>query len=109
MFLWRRRAIRAALEKYTPLPMLLESSRSDIALQAAYDRIQPLSIDHAVMEGAARDHRVVMASLEVGGSDLGGWPALLEALGRSIEGGVVASGQEADTGDGDLLVERTAD
>src|SRR3954454_191172 len=110
MFLWRRRAIRAALEKYTPLPMLLESAmHSEVALKAAYDRIQPLSIDHAVMEGAARDHRVVMASLDVGWSDLGGWPALLEALGRPIEGGVVASGQEADTGDGDLLVERTAD
>jgi mannose-1-phosphate guanylyltransferase len=110
MFLWRRRAIRAALEKYTSLAMILgQGLRSDIALRAAYDRIQPLSIDYAVMEGAARDRRVVMASLDVGWSDLGGWPALLQALGRPVDGGVLASGQEADTGEGDLLVERTAD
>jgi mannose-1-phosphate guanylyltransferase len=109
MFVWRRRAIRAALEKYTPLPMLLgQALGSEVGLKAAYDRIQPMSIDHAVMEGAARDHRVVMASLDVGWSDLGGWPALLEALGSPIEGGVVNPGQAAETGDGDLLVERDA-
>ena len=110
MFLWRRRAIRAALEKYTSLPMMLtQGLRSDVALKAAYDRIQPLSIDYAVMEGSARDHRVVMATLDVGWSDLGGWPALLEALGHPIEGGVLSSGQDATTTDEDLVVERTAD
>lgn len=109
MFLWRRRAIRAALEKYTPLPMLLGSALgSEIALKGAYDRMQPLSIDHAVMEGAARDRRVVMATLDVGWSDLGGWSALLEALGQPIEGGVVNSGQSAETAEGDLIVERLA-
>src|SRR5829696_6178902 len=107
MFLWRRRAIRAALEKYTPLPTLLGPAKSsEFALAAAYDRIQPLSIDHAVMEGAARDRRVVMASLDVGWSDLGGWPALLEALGSPADGGVVKSGQTAETSEGDLIVER---
>ena len=106
MFLWRRRAIRAALEKYTPLPMLLETAMgSELALNGAYDRIQPLSIDHAVMEGAARDHRVVMAALDVGWSDLGGWPALLEALGVRVDGGVVAPGQTAETTEDDLLVQ----
>jgi mannose-1-phosphate guanylyltransferase len=107
MFLWRRRAIRAALEKYTPLPMLLGTSMgSEVALKAAYDRIQPLSIDHAVMEGAARDRRVVMAALDVGWSDLGGWPALLEALGRPVEGGVISPGQPTDITEDDLLVQR---
>jgi hypothetical protein len=68
-----------------------------------------VSIDYAVMEGAARDRRVVMASLDVGWSDLGGWPALLEALGHPVEGGVVSPGQEVDTTASDLLVERTTD
>jgi mannose-1-phosphate guanylyltransferase len=109
MFLWRRRAIRAALEKYTPLPMLLETAMgSEVALNGAYDRIQPLSIDHAVMEGAARDHRVVMAALDVGWSDLGGWPALLEALGVRVDGGVIAPGQPAETTEDDLLVQPDA-
>jgi hypothetical protein len=103
--LWQRGAIEAALEKYTPLPMLLSSSMSsEIALNAAYDRIQPLSIDYAVMEGAARDHKVVMAALDVGWSDLGGWPALMAALGHPCHGGVVAPGTSADTTEDDLLV-----
>lgn len=107
MFLWRRRAIRAALERYTSLPMLLEQALgSEMALAAAYDRIQPLSIDHAVMEGAAADHQVVMATLDVGWSDLGGWPALLDALGHPVDGTVVQPGQEVETGEGDLVVER---
>jgi mannose-1-phosphate guanylyltransferase len=110
MFLWRRRAILAALEKYTPLPMLLgQALGSEMALKAAYDRIQPISIDHAVMEGAARDRQVVMAALDVGWSDLGGWPALLGALGRPVDGGVVAPGTSADVTDADLLVERDGD
>ena len=110
MFLWRRRAIRAALEKYTSLSMILtQGLRSEIALKAAYDRIQPLSIDYAVMEGAARDHRVVMASLDVGWSDRGGWPALMAALGHPVEGGVLTRGQTADTTDDDLVVEGTSD
>src|SRR3954454_2035507 len=109
MFLWRRRAIRAALEKYTPLPMLLETAMSsEVALNAAYERIQPLSIDHAVMEGAARDRRVVMAALDVGWSDLGGWPAVLEALGCRIDGGVIAPGQATVTAEDDLLVQPDA-
>jgi mannose-1-phosphate guanylyltransferase len=106
MFLWRRGAIRAALEKYTSLPMLLAPVLdSEVALRAAYERIQPLSIDYAVMEGAARDRRVVMASLDVGWSDLGGWPAVMEALGRPCEGGVIAPGQGVETTEEDLLVQ----
>jgi mannose-1-phosphate guanylyltransferase len=105
MFLWRRRAIRAALERYTMLPTVLEPALvSDAALATAYDRIQGLSVDHAVMEGAARDRQVVMATLDVGWSDLGGWPALLAALGHPAEGGVVQPGQAVELGENDLLV-----
>ena len=89
MFLWRRRAIRAALERYAAgLLTTIESSlRSDTSLAAAYDRLTPISIDYAVMQGAAKDGRVVMGAMDVGWSDLGGWPALLEALGGRPTGG----------------------
>ena len=40
----------------------------ELALARAYDQIKPLSIDYAVMESAARDHRVVMGALDVGWS-----------------------------------------
>ncbi|HET9519927.1 MAG TPA: sugar phosphate nucleotidyltransferase [Candidatus Limnocylindrales bacterium] len=111
MFAWRRRAIRAALEKYTPLMMLIEPATTELALAAAYDRITPISIDYAVMEGAAADHRVVMGSMDVGWSDLGSWSALLAALaaisGNEIGGAsgrVVQSGETIEVGPDDLVV-----
>ena len=64
-----------------PLMTLIEPAiGSDLALAAAYDRLKPISIDRAVMEGAAADHRVVMGAMDVGWSDLGSWSALLGAL-----------------------------
>ena len=55
-------------------------------LERAYESIQKaMSIDYAVMEGAARDGRVVMATMDVGWSDLGSWTALLGALGARGE------------------------
>ena len=111
MFAWRRRAIRAALEKYTPLMMLLEPATSELALAAAYDRITPISIDYAVMESAAADHRVVMGSMDVGWSDLGSWSALLASLARlsgntvgAATGRVVQSGETIEVGPDDLIV-----
>ena len=109
MFAWRRGAIRAALEKYTPLMMLIDQvTGSEIALAAAYDRITPISIDHAVMEGAAADHRVVMGSMDVGWSDLGSWTALLAAMAggdaRGATGRVVQGGETIDIGADDLLI-----
>jgi mannose-1-phosphate guanylyltransferase len=109
MFAWRRGAIRAAIEKYTPLMTLIEPAvGSDLALGAAYDRITPISIDHAVMEGAAADHRVVMGAMDVGWSDLGSWSALLAALaggdGGGASGRVVQGGETVDVAPDDLLV-----
>ena len=82
MFLWRRRAIRAALERYTGLLQSLEPvCRTPNLLERRTTAIKPISIDHAVMEAAARDGRVVMASMDVGWSDIGSWTALLGAIG----------------------------
>ncbi len=87
MFLWRRRAIRAALERYTGLVGLLEPTvRSPVLLAHAYEQLKPVSIDYAVMESAARDGRVVMASMEVGWSDIGSWTELLAAIGAGGTG-----------------------
>src|SRR5215210_2999747 len=109
MFVWQRGAIRAALEKYTPLPLMIDTSaRSALALANAYDRIMPLSIDRAVMESAATDHRVVMGSMNVGWSDLGSWTALLGAIAgdraRRVEGRVVQTGETIKAGRDDLVV-----
>jgi mannose-1-phosphate guanylyltransferase len=108
MFLWRRRAIRAALTRYTGLVQSLEPmSAAPQLLERAYEAIrQPLSIDHAVMEGAARNGQVVMATMDVGWSDLGSWTTLLTAIGAHGEGAIVQAGETVDVDDGDLVVRR---
>ena len=108
MFLWRRRAIRAALIRYTGLIQSLEPmADSPQMLAGAYESIQsPLSIDHAVMEGAAQSGQVVMASMDVGWSDVGSWSALLEGIGARGEGGVVQPGETVEVGSDDLVVRR---
>jgi mannose-1-phosphate guanylyltransferase len=107
MFLWRRHAIREALGRYTSLlTMIGTATHSPAALESAYDRLTPISIDHAVMEGAASDGRVVMGALDVGWSDLGNWTSLLEALAGPDAGSgrVVPPGESLELGDGDLAV-----
>ena len=57
------------------------------------------------MEPAATAGLVVMAAMEVGWTDVGTWPALLEVLGApGIDGGVVEAGASVVTADGDLLI-----
>ena len=108
MFVWRRRAIRAALERYTGLIQSIEPMfGSADQLAHAYEAIRsPLSIDHAVMESAARNGEVAMASMDVGWSDLGSWTALLAAVGARGEGAVVQAGETVAVGDDDLVVRR---
>jgi mannose-1-phosphate guanylyltransferase len=107
IFLWRRRAIREALGRYTGLLTLLEPvADKESGLRAAYDQLRPLSIDTAVMEGAARDRSVVMGSMDVGWDDLGSWSQLLAAVGAQGTGRVVAPGTQAEAGPDDLVVER---
>jgi len=99
MFAWQRGAIRAALEKYTPLSMLIDQAvGSDLALANAYDRITPISIDKAVMESAAADHQVVMGAMDVGWSDLGSWTALLHVLAAGAAGTAGAAGGSGTSG-----------
>ena len=109
MFAWRRGTIRAALEKYTPLPTLIDTAvGSELALANAYDRITPISIDRAVMESAAADHHVVMGAMDVGWSDLGSWTALLAAIAPSdadgVSGRVLQTGETVELGPDDLLI-----
>jgi mannose-1-phosphate guanylyltransferase len=107
MFLWRRCAIVEALEHHAP--EVADGVRRGLAgdLAAAYAALPSRSIDYAVMEPAAAAGSVVMAAMDVGWTDVGTWPALLEVLGAAgIEGGVVEAGAAAEAGAGDLVIER---
>jgi mannose-1-phosphate guanylyltransferase len=79
-------------------------------LDDAYEQAQPVSIDYAVMEGAASDGRVLMASMDVGWSDLGTWAALVDALvgGYGEAARVVPPGNQVALLEDDLLVVRRA-
>jgi len=109
IFLWRRRAIRAALARHTGLLQTLGPMVGTMStLETAYEAIQrALSIDHAVMEGAARNGQVVMGTMNVGWSDLGSWTALLAALGVAASGAVVQPGETVEVDVDDLIVRRT--
>ena len=107
MFLWRRHAVRTTLQRYTGLIQSLGPMAGTPALlERAYDGIKPVSIDYAVMEGAARDGRVVMAAMDVGWSDIGNWTALLAAIGVPGTGEVVQAGERVEVAKGDLVVRR---
>jgi mannose-1-phosphate guanylyltransferase len=108
IFVWRRPAILDALDQFTGL---LQSLRpmlgSPVMLEHAYEAIQkPMSIDYAVMEGAASNGRVVMAGMNVGWSDIGSWTALLEGIHADGTGFVVQAGETIEVEDRDLVVRR---
>ena len=109
IFIWQRGAIRAALSRYTGLLPLMEGAMALPGMLAdAYERIQSISIDYAVMEGAAADGRVLMTALDVGWSDLGTWTALVDALvgGYGQPARVIPAGHEAALAEGDLVIRR---
>ncbi len=107
MFVWRRRALRRAFDAFAPdiLATIDDGLRSG-DLAGAYAAVRATSIDYAVMEPAAAAGSVVMAAMDVGWSDLGGWTALLESLGAGGTGRVVQPGEAADVGPDDLVVRR---
>lgn len=108
IFLWRRRAILAALGRYTGLLQSLGPMvGSPKMLDRAYESIQrAVSIDQAVMESAARSGSVVMASMDVDWSDIGSWSALLAAIGARGSGSVVQAGETVEVDVDDLVIRR---
>ena len=108
MFMWRRRAIRGALEAFaSDVLEPVELGFGAGTLEEAYPNIPSISIDYAVMEKAAADKRVVMGSMDVGWNDLGSWTALLGALGLPDITAVIARpGEPYSAGPDDLVVQR---
>lgn len=107
MFIWRRRAIRAALAAHAAdIIGGVASAHASGTIDGAYPSIRATSIDYAVMEPAAAAGRVVMAAMDVGWTDLGGWTVLLARLGARGDGRVVQAGEPAEAGPDDLVVRR---
>ncbi len=105
IFLWQRRAIRAALDSFAPdVLAAVGAAWSADRLDEAYPGVRSTSIDYAVMEPAAAAGIVVMGAMEVGWSDLGTWTALLEELGAAGRGAVVEAGVPFTAGADDLVI-----
>lgn len=111
MFLWRRGSIRAALERFAPdVAAAVADGVASGDMATAYAGINRRSIDYVVMEPAARAGDVAMAAMDVGWTDVGTWPVLLEVLDAAgVGGGVVEAGDPVDATVGDLVVDRAAD
>jgi mannose-1-phosphate guanylyltransferase len=108
MFMWRRGAIRAALEAFAGeiLEQVADGVRLD-ALERTYPEVPSTSIDFAVMEAAAGAGLVVMGTMDVGWNDLGSWTALLGALGLpGITAVIARPGEPYSAGSHDLVVQR---
>jgi len=109
IFVWQRQAIFDAIDRYTGLMTMIGTvASSESGLQAAYDRLKPMSIDRAVMEGAASDRRVAMGSMDVGWSDLGSWTQLVAAVGGEGAGRVIPPNEPVQAEEADLIIERVA-
>ncbi len=109
IFVWQRQAIRDAIDRYTGLMTMIGTVvTSESGLKAAYDRLKPMSIDRAVMEGAASDRRVAMGSMDVGWSDLGSWTQLIAAIGGTGVGRVIPPNEPVRAEEADLVIERIA-
>ena len=87
IFVWRRRAIRSALDRHATdiVDAIAEGLGGERAgragaLAAAYDLVRRTSIDYAVMEPAASAGEVLVVPADVGWSDLGSWSAIRDAL-----------------------------
>ena len=108
MFLWRRRAIRAAFERYTgPLGRSSRRSRADRCWCTPTSQLKPVSIDFAVMESAPG--RARRDGLD--GRRLVGHRQLDRAaggLGGAGDGSVVQPGERVEVSADDLVVRRAA-
>ncbi len=108
MFMWRRRAIRSALEAFAPAVFeQVALAFGAGTLDEAYATVESISIDYAVMEPAAAAGKVVMGSMDVGWNDLGSWTSLLGELGLpGIEASIAKPDEPLESADDDLLIWR---
>lgn len=108
MFMWRRRAIRAALEAFAPRVLeQVELGFGAGTLDEVYATVESISIDYAVMEPAAAAGQVVMGSMDVGWNDLGSWTSLLGELGMpGIDATIAKPGESVEAGPDDIVVWR---
>lgn len=109
IFVWRRDAVLAALERHAP--EVIGRLRAGLAAGEApariYTDLPARSIDYALMEPASVEGAVLVVPVDAGWSDVGDWKALHEELAEGLPtaaAGVVTVGRAEDLGSSDILV-----
>ena len=79
IFIWKAKQALAEFERQQPEmhSLLKQIAASPDQLPALWDQMKKLSLDYAIMEGAAN---VAIIPVDIGWSDVGTWAALFEVL-----------------------------
>jgi mannose-1-phosphate guanylyltransferase len=88
MFVWRAAALLAAAERFAPVHARVAAE----ADPGAWDELSRLSVDHGVMEPAAREgsgFHVLAVPLHAAWRDVGAWSSFADVVGRDPEGNSV--------------------
>jgi mannose-1-phosphate guanylyltransferase len=114
MFFWRVSTFLENLKSFLPKThVALEKLATFIGthgyarqLRAAYDKLENISVDYAVLEPATRvkgPPRVFVIPAEVGWSDIGSWAAVYELLAKKTGDNVVAGKAHTVDAEGNFL------
>ena len=95
IFVWKASTVLAAIERYLPglheglkeIGRVLGTSKEDDVVKEVYGSLEPISIDHGVME---KSPDVLMLKGTFQWSDVGSWDALWEIRGKDEWGNVIA-------------------
>ncbi len=111
IFAWTPSALFETARE-TRLAPLVEALEDDDPVHG-FENVDPVSIDHAVMEPAAEEDNAVVVPVEFGWDDLGAWDALARILDQDTDGNVVdvvghgASNTEEETQGAGLFIGAT--
>jgi mannose-1-phosphate guanylyltransferase/mannose-6-phosphate isomerase len=107
IFVWRRDALLAGLDRYAPgvIGPIRRGLDAGQSLTSIYEELPNVSIDRALLEPASLEGKVKVVPADVGWSDVGSWDALHQALASRAKAadGVVAVGRAEDLGSRDVL------
>ena len=108
IFVWRRDALLASLERHAPAIVggIRRGMDHGQSLASIYESLPDVAIDRALLEPASLNGEVKVVPADVGWSDLGSWNALHAELAKRqpARAGVVAIGAAQDLGSKDVLV-----
>jgi mannose-1-phosphate guanylyltransferase/mannose-6-phosphate isomerase len=108
IFVWKTKTLLHELEKHQPslyhglqeIRKVIGSSKESDIIREVFKKLEPVSIDYAVME---KTDRAAVIPADIGWSDVGSWTALDEVSERDAAGNII-SGNVIDIGSRDSII-----